>query len=203
MVSLGLRWGSICQQIALARKILWHRGWVGSLPSTEHYKGVYKEAMKPVHASAFLCLLLWRIILMLQPSSWLVLFRPTSSTQLPFLSPADLAGKLGTFTEKSFLSLFPLPQHQPRVWLWNSLLNSFCPLIVTWHLYQPLMFSFWACSTQHLGAGFPWQEPGELPTAVMRKKDGESQPDSVTWIHYFTVIRNLTAAWIYMPLTLC
>lgn len=52
----------------------------------------------------------------------------------------------------------------------------------------------WACSTQHLGAGFPWQELGELPAVVMRKKNGESQPDSVTWIHYLTVIRNLTAA---------
>lgn len=206
MVSLGLRWGSICQQTALARKILWHRGWVRSLPSTEHYKGVYKEAMKPVHASAFLCLLLWRIILMLQPSSWLVLFRSSSSTQLPFLSSADLAGKLGTSTEKSFLSLFSLPQHHPRVWLWNSEI-PYLILSVPWS-WPDIFISLWcsgcwACSTQNLGAGFPWQEPGELPTAVMRKKDGESQPDSVTWIHYLTVIRNLTAAWIYMPFTLC
>lgn len=140
MVSLGLRWGSICQQTPLARKILWHRGWVRSLPSTEHYEGACNEAMKPAHASAFVCLLLWRIIPMSRPSSCLVLFRSTSSTQLHFLSSADLAGKLGTSIEKSFLSLSPLTQHHPHVWLWNSLLNSFCPLIVTCCLYQPLMF---------------------------------------------------------------
>lgn len=62
---------------------------------------------------------------MLQPSSWLVLFRSTSSTQLPFLSSADLAGKLGTSIEKSFLSLSPLPQHHSRVWLQNALIKEF------------------------------------------------------------------------------
>lgn len=72
-------------------------------------------------------------------------------------------------------------------------------LSVPW-LRPAVFISLWCSgSTQHLGAGFPWQEPGKLPTVVMRKMDGESQPDSVPWTHCFTVIRNLTTAGTYTP----
>lgn len=93
MVSLGLRCGSICQGTALARKILWHTGWVRSLPSTERYE-VCNEEMKPVRAflPPFYCCYEGAS---LHCGPYPSLFNLDLWTHFPFLSSADLADKLG------------------------------------------------------------------------------------------------------------
>lgn len=174
MVSLGLRWENICQQTALARKILWHTGWVRSLPSTLHYEGVCNEAMKPAHASLppFYCCYGGASLCYGPAADFFCLDLPAHFLFCPQLILQLFNRALPI--EKSCLTLSPLPQHHPCMWVWNSSLSSFCPLIMTWQLYQPLIFRLLVYSTQQLGAGFSCQEPGELPAVVMRKKDRES-----------------------------